>query len=40
MCFHGPLLYKAKILDWELNDPKDKRSGYQYKVHYNGWKKT
>lgn len=40
LCFHGPLLYKAKIIDHEPIDPRAKKSAWQYKVHYNGWKKT
>jgi mortality factor 4-like protein 1 len=40
LCFHQELLYEANILDVKLQDPKDKKGPYQYKVHYRGWKKT
>jgi hypothetical protein len=40
LCFHHELLYEAKILDVRLQDPSDKKSSYQYKVHYKGWKAT
>ena len=37
-CFHGELLYEAKITDLKRSDPKDSKSAYEYKVHYKGWK--
>ncbi|KAL1635585.1 Esa1p-associated factor [Neofusicoccum ribis] len=40
LCFHHELLYEAKVLDVKLVDPNDKKSAYQYKVHYKGWKAT
>lgn len=40
LCFHHELLYEAKILEVKVLDPSDKKSGYQYKVHYKGWKNT
>lgn len=40
LCFHGELLYEAKILDIRKQDPKDKSSPYEYRVHYKGWKNT
>ena len=39
-CYHGPMLYEAKI---EEVAPKQERSedGEQmYRVHYKGWKST
>ncbi|CAG8655580.1 683_t:CDS:10, partial [Acaulospora morrowiae] len=43
LCFHGPLLYEAKILKAESWGPTDSESGEvgpHYFVHYKGWKKT
>ncbi|KAK5086435.1 Esa1p-associated factor [Lithohypha guttulata] len=40
LCFHGELLYEAKILDTRRQDPKDKSSPFEYRVHYKGWKNT
>ena len=40
LCFHHELLYEAKILDYKLQDPSDKKGGFLYKVHYKGWKNT
>jgi len=40
LCFHHELLYEAKVLDSKPVDPSDKKSAYQYKVHYKGWKNT
>lgn len=40
LCFHGDLLYEAKILDVEPVEPTDKKSPMQYRVHYKGWKNT
>lgn len=42
LCFHGELLYEAKVLDYKLSkDPSnDKKDAYQYRVHYKGWKNT
>ncbi|KAF1962830.1 NuA4 histone acetyltransferase complex, Eaf3/MRG15 subunit [Byssothecium circinans] len=40
LCFHHELLYEAKVLDVQLVDESDKKSGYEYKVHYKGWKNT
>ncbi|KAF9918187.1 Esa1p-associated factor [Lobosporangium transversale] len=41
LCFHGPLLYEAKILktDWRSLDPHGEE-GPVYLVHYRGWKQT
>ncbi|ORY95014.1 MRG-domain-containing protein [Syncephalastrum racemosum] len=40
LCFHGPLMYEAKILErqWMENDPEF--DGPYYLVHYKGWKRT
>ncbi|KAG0257967.1 Esa1p-associated factor [Mortierella polycephala] len=42
LCFHGPLLYEAKILktDWRVLDPPHGDEGPVYLVHYRGWKQT
>jgi len=40
LCFHHELLYEAKVLDSRAVDPNDKKTAYQYKVHYKGWKNT
>src|SRR5436189_1906320 len=39
-CFHHEILYEAKILEVKLSDPDDKKSPYEYRVHYKGWKNT
>lgn len=38
LCFHGPMLYEAKVL--EVRKPEDKKEQPEYKVHYKGWKNT
>ena len=38
LCFHGPMLYEAKVL--EIRKPDDKKDLPEYKVHYKGWKNT
>ncbi|KAL8806013.1 MAG: hypothetical protein Q9200_005207 [Gallowayella weberi] len=35
LCFHGELLYEAKILEVSHDNPSEP---YQYHVHYKGWK--
>ncbi|ORY11653.1 MRG-domain-containing protein [Clohesyomyces aquaticus] len=40
LCFHHELLYDAKVIDLKPVDGDDKKSGFQYKVHYKGWKNT
>ncbi|CAG8832203.1 39158_t:CDS:10, partial [Gigaspora margarita] len=43
LCFHGPLLYEAKILkaeNWGPDDSESGETGPHYFVHYKGWKKT
>ncbi|KDN40349.1 MRG-domain-containing protein [Tilletiaria anomala UBC 951] len=43
LCFHGPLLYQAKVLkaeDWKSEDKKKGHTGPHYFVHYQGWKQT
>ncbi|KAK2004277.1 MRG-domain-containing protein [Colletotrichum falcatum] len=37
LCFHGEMLYEAKILDVQ---PADSGEGFQYRIHYKGWKNT
>ncbi|KAI8910503.1 MRG-domain-containing protein [Entophlyctis helioformis] len=39
LCFHGPLLYEAKVLKAEyFEGRKGKEDGAYYFVHYRGWK--
>ncbi|KAL1969524.1 hypothetical protein VTN77DRAFT_8962 [Rasamsonia byssochlamydoides] len=40
LCFHHEILYEAKILDIRHTDPEDRKSPYEYLVHYKGWKNT
>ena len=43
LCFHGPLMYQAKILmaeDWKGTENQHGAVGPHYFVHYQGWKKT
>jgi len=44
LCYHGPLLYEAKVLKhetWDENNSRvDKIGGTHYFVHYKGWKNT
>lgn len=39
LCFHHEMLYEAKILDIKPS-PDGLDAGYQYKIHYKGWKAT
>lgn len=41
LCYHGPLIYEAKVLKTEPF-PQDKHgpAGPRYFVHYKGWKQT
>jgi hypothetical protein len=39
-CFHGALLYEAKLLDTRRQNAQDKSSPFEYRVHYKGWKNT
>lgn len=36
LCFHGEMLYEAKVLDTRQGDDQ----AWQYKIHYKGWKAT
>ncbi|KAL2005711.1 hypothetical protein VTN00DRAFT_10204 [Thermoascus crustaceus] len=40
LCFHHEILYEAKIIDIRHTDPDDRKSPYEYLVHYKGWKNT
>ncbi|KAN0065926.1 Esa1p-associated factor [Thecaphora frezii] len=43
LCYHGPLIYSAKILKaekWTGDDNATHQVGPHYLVHYDGWKKT
>ncbi|KAF9888114.1 Esa1p-associated factor [Aspergillus nanangensis] len=40
LCFHHEILYEAKILEVRHTDPDDRKSSYEYLVHYKGWKNT
>lgn len=42
LCFHGPLIYEAQILDaeiWDAKSTKTEQTGPHYFVHYKGWNK-
>jgi mortality factor 4-like protein 1 len=34
------VLYEAKIMDLKHSVPDDRKSPYEYLVHYKGWKNT
>ena len=40
LCFHGELLYEAKVLENKVKESADKKDGFMYRVHYKGWKTT
>lgn len=40
LCFHHELLYDAKILDVKPVEEEENKGGFEYKVHYKGWKNT
>ncbi|CAI2172914.1 15259_t:CDS:2 [Funneliformis geosporum] len=43
LCYHGPMIYEAKILDFEYFEnkhPKSNLTGPHYLIHYKGWKNT
>ncbi|GAA5918865.1 hypothetical protein JCM1841_002780 [Sporobolomyces salmonicolor] len=43
LCFHGPLMYEAKVLKaemWSKGSNKKDAVGPHYFVHYKGWKQT
>ncbi|KAF2866095.1 MRG-domain-containing protein [Massariosphaeria phaeospora] len=40
LCFHHELLYEAKVLEVQPVDKDDVKKGFEYKVHYKGWKNT
>lgn len=42
LCFHHELLYEAKVLEVrDMEGEEEKKSGgFEYKVHYKGWKNT
>lgn len=45
LCYHGPLIYVAKILKTQAADESEKntitgKEGEHYFVHYKGWKTT
>lgn len=40
LCFHHEILYEAKILDVRHTNAEDKKSPFEYLVHYKGWKNT
>ncbi|GHJ88258.1 hypothetical protein NliqN6_4660 [Naganishia liquefaciens] len=42
LCFHGPLIYEAQVLDaeiWDEKTGKKDQTGPHYFVHYKGWNK-
>lgn len=43
LCFHGPLIYEAKVLKTLFMDEPSTVTGvagWHYFVHYKGWKQT
>ncbi|KAG1818082.1 MRG-domain-containing protein [Suillus subaureus] len=43
LCYHGPLVYEAKILKaemWDETNTKLSTVGHHFFVHYKGWKQT
>jgi hypothetical protein len=43
LCYHGPLIYEAKVLKceiWDETNTKLDTVGSHYLVHYKGWKQT
>jgi mortality factor 4-like protein 1 len=43
LCYHGPLIYEAKVLkaeDWDQTNSRDGSEGPHYFVHYKGWKQS
>ncbi|KAL8689448.1 MAG: hypothetical protein Q9218_004881, partial [Villophora microphyllina] len=39
LCFHGELLYEAKILEVQKDETKTPNP-FLYRIHYKGWKNT
>ncbi|KAI1427988.1 chromo domain-like protein [Xylaria sp. FL1777] len=39
LCFHGDLMYEAKIIDLRI-EPGKKADDAQYRIHYKGWKSS
>lgn len=39
-CFHHELLYEAKVLEVRPVEGDEKKNGFEYRVHYKGWKNT
>ncbi|CAG8526646.1 3009_t:CDS:2 [Acaulospora morrowiae] len=43
LCYHGPMIYEAKVLQFDTFDTKHPKSGLtgpHYLIHYKGWKNT
>ncbi|KAI6018202.1 hypothetical protein PISMIDRAFT_112896 [Pisolithus microcarpus 441] len=43
LCYHGPLIYEAKVLKaevWDESNTKTSAVGPHFFVHYKGWKQT
>ncbi len=43
LCYHGPVIYEAKVLKaeiWDAANIKTGTAGPHYFVHYKGWKQT
>lgn len=43
LCYHGPLIYEAKVLKTKTYDERSTQTGAlgpHYLVHYKGWKQT
>ena len=43
LCYHGPLIYEAKVLKaevWDESNTQSDQTGPHFFVHYKGWKQT
>lgn len=43
LCYHGPLIYEAKVLkaeNWDERTSSTGQTGPHFFVHYKGWKQT
>ncbi|KAI9030028.1 MRG-domain-containing protein [Phycomyces nitens] len=40
LCYHGPLLYEAKVLEKQWMEEGTEHPGSHYLIHYKGWKQT
>jgi len=40
LCFHGPMMYEAKVLETQSFPGDNGKEQWEYRVHYKGWKNT